>query len=121
MQWAEPWVSHSHMPKGHLTMNPKIKHEMQTLSSLVVKEKLRVSAEMLKATFALSRERHRAKQRDKPEGEIEERVQDVLGMGHWGKWEKMEENMAEKHKWVLPKSKSDLINSLVEKDNEICV
>lgn len=29
--------------------------------------------------------------------------------------------MAEKHRWVLPKMKSALINSLVEKDNEICV
>lgn len=70
------------MPKGHLMMNPKIKHEMQTLSPPGVKEKLRVSDERLKTTFVLPRKRHKAKQRDKPEGEMEEREQDVLGMGH---------------------------------------
>lgn len=71
----------SDIPKGHLTMNLEIKHEMGILSPLGVKdrreckshEKLGVNAEMLKTTSGLP-------SINKP-GEMREREQDVLGIG----------------------------------------
>lgn len=79
---GEPQSAPSDIPKGHLTMNLEIKHEMGSFSLLGVKDrreckrhqKLGVSAEMLKTSSGLP-------SISKP-GEMREREQDVLGIGH---------------------------------------